>query len=349
MSLQDQQTYALLESVQQEIGQIVQNRRKDIPSHNLVRHVLDTLDIIIARSYDQHTTVSLEDNDDQDDEQNDGLKVTYGDMMTAKRIANDWLLKVISGDYIGNDELDDPMDRAAQVLAHFSGRGGAGAITRTWHFEYLTRDGDKETMDIKVHEPTFIENDLGFKTWGSAPLLARKLIQDNLIPDIGDARILELGTGTGMVGLMCAKLGAREVYMTDYHPSVLKNVTRNVELNGCQNVEVHKLDFFEIAGLTQRHATAPIEAWENEQFDIVIGSDLLYEMDHALSLPHVVSKFMKDVFHFLIPLRARYQEEVVTFEAKMAELGFTAIVQQDLQYEEQEAQLSLYRYYEWRR
>lgn len=197
MSLQDQQTYALLESVQQEIGQIVQNRRKDIPSHNLVRHVLDTLDIIIARSYDQHTTVSLEDNDDQDDEQNDGLKVTYGDMMTAKRIANDWLLKVISGDYIGNDELDDPMDRAAQVLAHFSGRGGkgfliderkeprlaidnsawphtgAGAITRTWHFEYLTRDGDKETMDIKVHEPTFIENDLGFKTWGSAPLLAR--------------------------------------------------------------------------------------------------------------------------------------------------------------------------------
>jgi hypothetical protein len=50
---------------------------------------------------------------------------------------------------------------------------GAGAITRTWHFEYLTRDGDKEVLDIKVHEPTFIENDLGFKTWGSAPLLAR--------------------------------------------------------------------------------------------------------------------------------------------------------------------------------
>lgn len=177
----------------------------------------------------------------------------------------------------------------------------------------------------------------------------RKLIQENLIPDMTDARILELGTGTGMVGLMCAKLGAREVYMTDYHPSVLHNVTRNVQLNDCQNVAVHKLDFFEIAGLKQRNGEEPIEDWENEQFDIVIGSDLLYEMDHALSLPHVVAKFMKDVFHFLIPLRARYQDEVITFESKMAELGFTAIVQQDLEYEEQEGQISQYRYYEWRR
>jgi predicted nicotinamide N-methyase len=168
-----------------------------------------------------------------------------------------------------------------------------------------------------------------------------------LIPDIGDARILELGTGTGMVGLMCSELGAREVYMTDYHPSVLKNVARNIELNGCQNVQIHKLDFFEIAGLTPR--TTPIENWENETFDIVIGSDLLYEMDHALSLPHVVSKFMKKAFHFLIPLRARYQEEVVTFESIMTELGFTAFVQEDLEYEEQEAQISQYRYYEWRR
>ncbi|KAI8579635.1 hypothetical protein K450DRAFT_240757 [Umbelopsis ramanniana AG] len=343
MSLESLQTYALLDSIQQEIAQVAQHRRKDLPTHDLVKTILDSLDIIIHRSYDQHTTVSIENEDD--DESGDGMKVTYGDMTTAKRIASGWLLKVISGEYADGD--DASMDRAAHVMAHFSGRGGAGAITRTWHFEYLTRDGDKDVMDIKVHEPTFIENDLGFKTWGSAPLLARKLIQENLIPDIGDARILELGTGTGMVGLMCAELGAREVYMTDYHPSVLKNVAGNIELNGCQNVQIHKLDFFEIAGLTPR--TTPIEDWENQTFDIVIGSDLLYEMDHALSLPHVVAKFMKDVFHFLIPLRARYQEEVVTFESKMTELGFTAVVQEDLEYEEQEAQISQYRYYEWRR
>lgn len=178
----------------------------------------------------------------------------------------------------------------------------------------------------------------------------RKLIQENLIPDIGSARILELGTGTGMVGLMCAKLGAREVYMTDYHPSVLQNVARNVQLNNCQNVQIHKLNFFEIAGLIQRQQeTDAMDDWESEPFDIVIGSDLLYEMDHALSLPHVVAKFMKNAFHFLIPLRARYQDEVVTFESKMAELGFIAIVQEDLEYEEQEGEISQFRYYEWQR
>jgi predicted nicotinamide N-methyase len=153
-----------------------------------------------------------------------------------------------------------------------------------------------------------------------------------------------------MVGLMCAKLGAREVCMTDYHPSVLQNVARNIELNGCQNTVVKKLDFFEIAQLRPAQDPADVAEWDIEPFDVVIGSDLLYEMDHALSLPHVVGKLMKDVFHFLIPLRDRYyQEEVVTFEQKMAEQGFVAIIQEDLEYEEQEGQILQYRYYQWRR
>jgi hypothetical protein len=71
---------------------------------------------------------------------------------------------------------------------------GAGAITRTWHFEYLNRDGDKEKMGIKVHEPTFIENDLGFKTWGSAPLLARYVLHSTIL----------ISAQTGMYRLTCA-------------------------------------------------------------------------------------------------------------------------------------------------
>jgi hypothetical protein len=125
MSLHTLQTYALLDSIQQEISQIVQNRRKDIPCNNhLVQMVLDSLFIIINRSYDQHTTVSIERDDDNQDDSTDSMKVTYSDMTTAKRIASPWLLKVISGEYSDGD--DATMDRAAQVMAHFSGRGGKG-------------------------------------------------------------------------------------------------------------------------------------------------------------------------------------------------------------------------------
>jgi hypothetical protein len=124
MSLESLPTYALLDSVQQEVSQVAQQRRKDLPTHDLVKTILDSLDIIIHRSYDQHTTVSIERNDEGEDESGDGMKVTFGDMTTAKRIASGWLIKVISGEYADGD--DASMDRAAHVMAHFSGRGGKG-------------------------------------------------------------------------------------------------------------------------------------------------------------------------------------------------------------------------------
>jgi hypothetical protein len=49
-------------------------------------------------------------------------------------------------------------------------------------------------MGIKVHEPTFIENDLGFKTWGSAPLLARYVLHSTIL----------ISAQTGMYRLTCA-------------------------------------------------------------------------------------------------------------------------------------------------
>lgn len=132
MSLESLQTYALLDSIQQEISQIAQHRRKDLPTDDLVKTVLDSLDIIIRRSYDQHTTVSIERNDEGEDESDNGMKVTYGDITAAKRIASGWLLKVISGEYADGD--DTSMDRAAHVMAHFSGRGGKGTFTDRLRF-----------------------------------------------------------------------------------------------------------------------------------------------------------------------------------------------------------------------
>lgn len=137
MSLESLQTHALLDSIQKEVTQIAQNRRKDLPTDELVKTVLDSLDIIIRRSYDQHTTVSIESDCEGDDELDDGMKVTYGDITSAKRIASGWLLKVISGEYADGD--DTSMDRAAHVMAHFSGRGGKGTFIDRLRCRCLSR------------------------------------------------------------------------------------------------------------------------------------------------------------------------------------------------------------------
>jgi predicted unusual protein kinase regulating ubiquinone biosynthesis (AarF/ABC1/UbiB family) len=121
------QTFALIESIQKQVWQVQQNRRKEIASDAMIANVLDELDIIINRSYDQHTTIGVETLTVETED--DGLKATYYDMQTAKRIAADWLIRLISA----GDMSDELTDRAAHVLAHFSGRGGKRRKTRDFY------------------------------------------------------------------------------------------------------------------------------------------------------------------------------------------------------------------------
>jgi predicted nicotinamide N-methyase len=43
-----------------------------------------------------------------------------------------------------------------------------------------------------------------------------------------------LATGMGLVGLLCAQLGAASVLLTDYEPAVLAHLSQNAALNGLQ-------------------------------------------------------------------------------------------------------------------
>ena len=56
------------------------------------------------------------------------------------------------------------------------------------------------------------------------------------------ARVLELGTGSGLVGVLCALGGAR-VVATDINPHAVRLARRNAELNGV-SIEVAAADLF---------------------------------------------------------------------------------------------------------
>lgn len=171
-------------------------------------------------------------------------------------------------------------------------------------------------------------------------ILCRKLLQENIIPNLSQSVVLELGTGTGMVGLICDHLGAAEILVTDYHPRVLENVAHNVEINHSK-AKVSMLDFIKVS-----KDEAP--EWKNQKFDIVIASDLLYEMEHAEHLPVAIEKLMKNDFYFMIPLRSTHWEEVLHFEHKMKTLGLICRRTEDNEREEEEG-LVQFRYYEYTR
>jgi predicted nicotinamide N-methyase len=78
------------------------------------------------------------------------------------------------------------------------------------------------------------------------------------------ARVLELGAGTGLPGLVAASLGA-EVVQTDNHEPALSICRRNGERNGIDTIEYRLADWSE---------------WRDEtHYDLILGSDILYNIE----------------------------------------------------------------------
>jgi methylase of polypeptide subunit release factors len=119
-----------------------------------------------------------------------------------------------------------------------------------YHFSSSAR-GEQEIATVHLQEDVLVEDSLGSRTWGSASLLASSIIQRYLPMHLNasreshgkatnrerDLRILELGSGTGLVGLAIADYMRRsgqagQIYLTDFHLQVLKNLKVNAEMNG---------------------------------------------------------------------------------------------------------------------
>ena len=52
--------------------------------------------------------------------------------------------------------------------------------------------------------------------------------------DISWKRVLDVGTGSGILAIAAAKAGAEEVYATDIDPEAVRAVYENAELNGIE-------------------------------------------------------------------------------------------------------------------
>jgi predicted nicotinamide N-methyase len=90
--------------------------------------------------------------------------------------------------------------------------------------------------------------------WGSGQALARYVLDH---PErVRDRRIVDLGTGSGIVALAAARAGAREVVALDLDPVSRRAARRNADLN---HLEI------------QTSSKAPA-AW-----DLMLAADVLYE------------------------------------------------------------------------
>lgn len=99
----------------------------------------------------------------------------------------------------------------------------------------------------------------GVALWPAAIALAHEVA--SRADAVRGRRVLELGAGTGLPGIVAASLGAR-VVQTDKHEMALSLGTRNAERNGVATIE---------------HRVADWAAWDDaERYDWILGSDVLY-------------------------------------------------------------------------
>jgi predicted nicotinamide N-methyase len=115
----------------------------------------------------------------------------------------------------------------------------------------------------------------GLALWPSSIALAHEVAARPR--GFGRRRVLELGAGTGLPGLVAASLGA-QVAQTDNDELTLANCRRNAEHNGVQGVEYRLVDW---------------AAWTDDQtYDWIIGSDLLYDDE---MYPHLRQIFERNL------------------------------------------------------
>jgi predicted nicotinamide N-methyase len=137
--------------------------------------------------------------------------------------------------------------------------------------------------------------------WEAAISLSEFLAENPKL--VSNKKVLELGCGLGLPSLVATNLGA-DVLATDFHPDVEEYFQRN-----CRHSSVE----CKYLRLNWREENV------QEKFDVVIGSDVLYESKHPKEVALGLLRFVKDGGTIILsdPGRSYLQQ----FLSAMKELG----------------------------
>jgi predicted nicotinamide N-methyase len=150
-------------------------------------------------------------------------------------------------------------------------------------------------MSIMMHQVVTArqtaQQDVGFVLWPSAVYLARWLERNQHVL-ANRSRILELGSGCGLCGLVAATLTRQytetTTILTDFNSIVLDNLERNVKLNELQrSCYVVGLDFYEQNGCSNGTWVDTV-GQQQPQVDLLLGADIICQPSDAFAAARTV-------------------------------------------------------------
>ncbi len=127
-------------------------------------------------------------------------------------------------------------------------------------------------MEVHENAPEF---PFWVKIWEASLVLSEFLAR--MVPKEGQ-RILELGAGMAVPGMVASSLG-HDVTVTDYEDEIMDFVRASAIFNQCQSLKCEALDWF-----------SPRD--DLGQFDIIIGSELLFHPRFFPPLLDVMNRYL---------------------------------------------------------
>ncbi|QBY04370.1 methyltransferase domain-containing protein [Thalassotalea sp. HSM 43] len=165
--------------------------------------------------------------------------------------------------------------------------------------EFHDPDGEAEKLGISSASwPIF------GVVWPSSMVLAHYISKYNT----ATKRILEIGCGTALSSLLLNKQQA-DITATDHHPQAGKFLERNTTLNEDDAINFVRTDWAD-------------EDDDLGEFDLIIGSDLLYEDQHIELLASFIDQHARTECEVIIVDPGRGRKNKLT--GRMQTLGYSA-------------------------
>jgi predicted nicotinamide N-methyase len=139
--------------------------------------------------------------------------------------------------------------------------------------------------------------------WASSHVLAHRMLSFNT----GGRRILEVGCGIGLTSLTLQYQNA-DISATDRHPEVAGFLEFNAGLNNLDPIPYFQCDWKHIED-------------QPAKFDLILGSDLVYEPGHAELLSSFIDRHARR--HCEVLTVGPRRREQAHFNRCMVELGYS--------------------------
>jgi predicted nicotinamide N-methyase len=176
--------------------------------------------------------------------------------------------------------------------------------------------------------------------WPSAVVLSQWLVTNPSV--VLGKRVLEIGAGCGLTGLVAARLQKQyakeicdqssdpllsdghmqqEVILSDFNTTVLQNLQRNIALNNVETgCSVVGLDFYEQSGTAEQWKD--MNGVEQQQVDIVLAADMICQPADAVGAANTVHDALRPGGRAIVVCAdSEHRFGVEIFEAECERVG----------------------------